>query len=327
LYGIEADWYYGLRLYEPARWARAHGVVRDREVTYVARYLNAADPARGRESFGDKLRIAAWCREHGMPTVPTIVVVKKGVVVSGTPQDLPDTDLFSKPRGSYGGKGARRWWRHAEGRWALPRGVIGETVDREGLVAAACRQTLETGQSVLVQPALINHPAVAGITSGALATIRLVTMRTIEAVVQPVLAYYRIPTGTAMIDSYCVGGLAASIDLPTGRLGRAASLAMSSAAESTDSHPDTGDPITGVVLPDWPATVALAKRAHAVAPGLAPVIGWDIALTPEGPLLVEGNIPPGAAMQVAAELPMGETPLVACMIAYLRATDAKHRGS
>jgi hypothetical protein len=43
-----------------------------------------------------------------------------------------------------------------------------------------------------------------------------------------------------------------------------------------------------IKIPDFDECIGLAKAAHAWIPGLQSV-GWDVALTPNGPLLLEGN--------------------------------------
>jgi hypothetical protein len=42
------------------------------------------------------------------------------------------------------------------------------------------------------------------------------------------------------------------------------------------------------MLPDWEQTLTLSQTAHALFPGYV-FLGWDIALTTQGPLLLEGN--------------------------------------
>ena len=325
-YGIESAQYYRLRLFEPARWPRARGVVREREFTRAAEVIAASDPARGRQLLEDKERIAAWCAEWGIPTAATIVVVQGGRVVAGSAAELPDADLFSKLGRAYGGKGARRWWRRAAGRWVPSGDPDGRAVDREGVIAAACRQSLEAGQPVLIQRALANHPAVARLTNGSLATLRFVTMRTMDGAVQLVSAVLRMPTGDAVVDAFFHGGLAAPVDLASGRLRRAMTLPMAVRGASADTHPETGVRIEGTPLPDWDAVVALVTRAHRAVPGAVPLVGWDVALTADGPVLVEGNFPPSAGlMQVPFGVPLGETPVVACLLDYLRAARGKPR--
>ncbi|HEU4630185.1 MAG TPA: sugar-transfer associated ATP-grasp domain-containing protein [Gemmatimonadaceae bacterium] len=285
----------------------------------IMRRLSAADPLRGRSLLSDKMRTLAWCAEHGLPTAGALVTVQDGEVVNGSADGWPDTDLFSKLTRAYGGTGARRWTRVASGQWLASEGD-GGPVDRDGLLAALRQQSCETGQPVLLQRALENHPDVAALTNGALATVRVVTLRALSGAISLFSATYRMPTGGAVIDAFSHGGMAAPVDTETGQLGPAGTLRMAATGVAADTHPDTGARITGVRLPDWDAVVALVLRAHAVVPGLVPLIGWDVALTADGPVLIEGNVPPSSAlMQVPRRRPLGETPVVATILEYLDA--------
>jgi hypothetical protein len=57
-------------------------------------------------------------------------------------------------------------------------------------------------------------------------------------------------------------------------------------------HPDTGIRFEGRTVPFYDDAVALCRRAHfALAPDLF-VIGWDVAITPRGPVTLEANLFP-----------------------------------
>ena len=58
-----------------------------------------------------------------------------------------------------------------------------------------------------------------------------------------------------------------------------------------DRHPGSGGRIAGRLVPQWEEMKRLAKHAHR-AFGERIVIGWDIAPTPDGPIVVEGNSGP-----------------------------------
>ncbi|HTN98325.1 MAG TPA: sugar-transfer associated ATP-grasp domain-containing protein, partial [Nordella sp.] len=83
-------------------------------------------------------------------------------------------------------------------------------------------------------------------------------------------------------------------------------------------HPDTGAAIEGRVLHFWPETIALACRAHAAfAPRV--FIGWDIAITSNGPVLIEGNGAPGIDLiQRAYREPAGNSRLGELFAFHLR---------
>jgi Sugar-transfer associated ATP-grasp len=56
----------------------------------------------------------------------------------------------------------------------------------------------------------------------------------------------------------------------------------------TDVHPDSGKPVTGVTLPNWEDSVELCLRTASSLPELR-LQSWDVAMCPDGPLLIEVN--------------------------------------
>ena len=59
-----------------------------------------------------------------------------------------------------------------------------------------------------------------------------------------------------------------------------------------ESHPMTGVAIVGFRVPHYEEAVELVKEAAMVTPGIA-YVGWDVAITPTGPAIIEGNFFPG----------------------------------
>ena len=55
-----------------------------------------------------------------------------------------------------------------------------------------------------------------------------------------------------------------------------------------DAHPVSGKVFAGTQLPDWAEACEMAREAHALFPEFG-VIGWDVAFTENGPLLIECN--------------------------------------
>src|SRR3546814_3569039 len=77
------------------------------------------------------------------------------------------------------------------------------------------------------------------------------------------------------------------VDVETGLCGRGTIL-VNNLPQYVDDHPLTGTRMTGMALPDWDQVrdlVQAAARVFAVQKSL----GWDVALTDSGPLLLEGN--------------------------------------
>src|SRR5205814_2368486 len=73
-----------------------------------------------------------------------------------------------------------------------------------------------------------------------------------------------------------------------GKLGLASNLGSDARLGWHRHHPTTYARIEGARLPFWEKTKRLAVQAHALfSDRLA--IGWDIAITGEGPVIIEGN--------------------------------------
>ena len=54
-----------------------------------------------------------------------------------------------------------------------------------------------------------------------------------------------------------------------------------------DRHPDTGAVFAEVTVPFWDEVRDITARAAPALP--LGSLGWDVALTPEGPVLIEAN--------------------------------------
>lgn len=59
-----------------------------------------------------------------------------------------------------------------------------------------------------------------------------------------------------------------------------------------EKHPVTGAQILGVQLPFWDEITLMLDKAAALVPEVG-YVGWDIAITPSGPIIIEGNTTPG----------------------------------
>lgn len=88
--------------------------------------------------------------------------------------------------------------------------------------------------------------------------------------------------------------LTSKIDLATGRLGPALTMrpGKGGGRQLLEAHPGSHVPIKGDAVPEWPAVKALMVDVAAQLP-FPGLVGWDIALTPTGVVVVEGNGRPG----------------------------------
>ena len=155
----------------------------------------------------------------------------------------------------------------------------------------------ERGLTVLEQ-VLAQHPQIAALHPSSVNTLRILT----DVVGEDVLIAYitlKIGTGGGCCDNAGRGGIMCRVD-PDGRI---VSVATDDYFNVYDEHPDTHIRFVGYQLPMIPEAIALAKRAAREIPQMRHV-GWDVAITPDGPAIIEGNEYPGTDLcQLAPHYP------------------------
>lgn len=147
---------------------------------------------------------------------------------------------------------------------------------------------LISSQSGLIEEVIVQHPDVSAIYPHSVNTYRIVTVLH-EGKANVVYAFIRIGNGGRFVDNINAGGMAAPIDLDTGVIRYAA---FDKDSNYYDIHPYTGHPIVGCRLPYWKESLEMCLSAAHVTPQLG-YIGWDIAVSKDGPQLIEGNEFPG----------------------------------
>ena len=65
-------------------------------------------------------------------------------------------------------------------------------------------------------------------------------------------------------------------------------------------HPDSGQPILGTQVPNWPEIARIALEASRIVPEI-PLTGWDIAPVDGGAVLVELNETPDFRLHQIAD--------------------------
>ena len=142
--------------------------------------------------------------------------------------------------------------------------------------------------ALLVQERVTQHEALRRINPRSLNTLRLLTVRLPAGPVVAVAMHRWGTTESGVVDNVDSGGVASGVDLATGRLGPAITLTQDGRRVEFDRHPDTDAQITGVVVPHWSAVRELTEKLMHSFPELDHV-GWDVAVTDRGPLVIEGN--------------------------------------
>ncbi len=282
--GVLPPWYYIFELHRsPARSNARDYFYRWESKGGVLRLLNEGDRTPSSELF-DKAVFAEQCRLRQIRTVPVLALFLDGQAeVRADPREL-ETDLFVKPIAGRGGKGAERWDLGGPGVYCSPDG---ERLTRDGLFARLAEKSLTV--PLLAQERLRNHPRIEPLNNGALSTVRVLTCLNEEGEPEIVGAAMRMAIGSNnVVDNLHAGGIAAAVDLETGTLGPASNLGADCRLGWMDRHPVSGAQIQGTQLPMWDEVRDFAIRTHRAFSDRV-LVGWDIAIAPDGPILVEGN--------------------------------------
>ena len=123
---------------------------------------------------------------------------------------------------------------------------------------------------------------------GSVNTIRAMT-RIIDGKPELFYAAARIGNGTAVVDNFHQGGFGARIDMDKGTL---IGNGLSKGDVEAEKHPATDVKFDGFEIPYWDEIKNMVLEAAMVNPAVK-VVGWDVAISDKGPLLIEANRRPG----------------------------------
>jgi hypothetical protein len=149
-------------------------------------------------------------------------------------------------------------------------------------------------QPLVAQERVFDHPRLAELSGKeTLQCVRLVTYKHESGDISYPFFIVKLVTGDNVVDNFSggrSGNLIAFGDLEKGILsGAVCGNPVGYGLIETHTHPDSGHQISGFEIPHWKHVLDLAKRAHLTIPQQR-TIGWDIAITKEKPLIIEGNI-------------------------------------
>jgi hypothetical protein len=278
------------------------------------------------ELLNDKVRFAEHLHARGIATPLPIAWTHDGALVfrAGPGTTLPPTDLFIKPVAGFGGHGAMSWEYVGEEMYrsesahafcaslglALP-GVASLAVLRAANLAELVLW-LSAHMEMMVQERLTNHPEMGDLSNGALLGLRVLT-GSIDGRAEFLRGAFKMPVGRSVTVNF---GIVAPIDEATGVLGSATPFGPDTTRFT--HHPDTGAPIAGRQVPEWNTIKSLAIAAHEALPDYT-FVGWDLALTPQGVVVLEGNPGWGAeSLQKPHGSPLMDTRFMDICLARIR---------
>jgi hypothetical protein len=200
---------------------------------------------------------------------------------------LPDKFVIKPLYGSYG-KGFRVYSRGENG-----------FIDNLGKTynAAELLKFIESDypDGFVMQQKMENHPAILEFSGcEGLQTVRMITFVTRKGDVRLVHANFKpITQRNVVIDNLIeklTGNVEVPVDIESGILGQGNQIiSTGEGIAPLTNHPVTSKVFAGFKLPLWRDACELVKTA---APQFLPLrtIGWDVALGPDRPFIIEGNV-------------------------------------
>ncbi|WP_188985359.1 alpha-L-glutamate ligase-like protein [Pseudomonas matsuisoli] len=202
------------------------------------------------------------------------------------------SDFVVKPAQGAGGDGILVIADRFEGRYKTVSGKLVSHDDIEHQISSILTGLYSLGghrDRALIEYRVTPDPIFKSISYEGVPDIRIIVLMG-----YPVMAMLRLPTrqshGKANLHQ---GAIGVGVDLASGL-----TLQGSWLNDKISKHPDTGNPVADVQLPDWAGFMHLAASCYELC-GLG-YIGVDMVLDQErGPLILELNARPGLNIQIA----------------------------
>ena len=169
-------------------------------------------------------------------------------------------------------------------------------------------------RNVLLEECVVQHRELMALHPHSVNTCRVITFTT-GNVTNVVAAYLRIGNGRH-VDNFNNGGMVVPIEEDRGEI---IYPALDKTNRLYEVHPLTGIAIKGFKIPLWDEVLDIVKQAGQVIPQVG-IVGWDVCVTDNGPLLIEGNDFPGHDIY---QLPPHRTDGIGVLPKFKRAMDIK----
>ncbi len=249
------------------------------------------DPKKHKELLDDKVIFDKRVREHYPEALVDVyfefsgkkIIPKENALLKGYDdtlsalKSLNDGKYFIKELDGLGGHNAILLTKHG--------GEMKFKHVSEGEITLEDFWKITGKKNFLAQKHIENHSDIRKLSPTALSTIRMVTTRFNDDVNLLSSDMCIGCSKDSIVDNYNNNGAIVHVDENTGKLGK---YAFRKHSKVVDKHPVSGIKFENYQLPFWKESIELAKKLHKIFPEFSSV-GWDIAITENGPVAIEGN--------------------------------------
>ncbi|MEM7223376.1 MAG: sugar-transfer associated ATP-grasp domain-containing protein [Pseudomonadota bacterium] len=301
--GIHAKNYYLYELYrKDLSWSQKQSFIGNYGLKSLFARLNERDYW---SVFDDKVLFTRHMMASGLPVLPIRCALGKHAKLQTIPclrdeaqvRDWFGQDgvqnIFIKPVDSQNAKGAISLGTRINGEAVWDRLPNGSDIGLDSIWAHAQEWTSK-GTYLIAQDRVEPHPDLAAIVPNILHTVRVVTWLEQDDV-KVIDAVLKMGKGDYPADNpFGRGGIVVPLDQASGVCQQPVWI-VDGLVRREDHHPGSGVRVTGLEIPQWQDILDIARRA-AEACSFHRTLAWDIGVTTEGPVLIEGNWCPDPAL-------------------------------
>lgn len=233
-------------------------------------------------TLSDKCLFAVIMHDNNMPIPATYGMIRDGKLrlqgdyANVVPMETilqKDCHLLCKPNRGHGGNGI------------ITIHVSGGKLYRRGEVMGIDQfKEMVSGDTYLIQHYVENqHEAMAKLFPKVLNTLRVTMVRTDKGI-ELLGVMCLMGSAGSEYSNWHFGGICISVD----EEGRLRKYGFSNSERKITKHPNTGVVFEGYQIPFYKETIDICTKAMDVFYGMK-TIGWDMAITEEGPIFIEGN--------------------------------------
>lgn len=232
--------------------------------------------------LNDKHAFFLFCKKNEIPT-PTIyaTISNKQITNSSSKNWKELSEFIIKSREGSQGKGFDRFILHQG------KNAYYSEKDQRYIPLAMMDDFLlyqsQKHQAIIIQELLKNHPSFSNLCNHALATVRILSLVNKNGQIKLFRPIIQLPQGESILNYTHSGAIYVEVDLKTGKIGEPINKIAYFNATFTKAR--------NIQLPFWEETIKQVFKLHQLLIDI-PFIGWDIALTTDGPKFLEGNLSP-----------------------------------
>lgn len=147
--------------------------------------------------------------------------------------------------------------------------------------------SLVFSKAFIFQEVILQHEVLKKINCSSINTLRIVTYKNKKNEVEILSGFIRIGKKDAILDNAHAGGIVVPFDKKTGKMFYEGLQLIDNGGGTFHKHPDSGIIFNNLEIPHFTEVKKIVAKAASLFQ--FPLLGWDIAVTPNKPIIIEAN--------------------------------------